>query len=79
MDIERNIKQASADIDAFLTTGEYVEDLPGALVKVHSPVASRRDFIAHFSKWENGKVLFGCAWSWFALGELIVSLVLVRT
>lgn len=69
MDIERNVKQASSDINAFLTTGEYVEDLESGVERVHAPVATRRDFIAHFSKWENGKVLLGCAWSWFALGE----------
>ncbi|KDE09185.1 hypothetical protein MVLG_00507 [Microbotryum lychnidis-dioicae p1A1 Lamole] len=68
MDIERNVKQASTDVDAFLSTGGYVHDYeqPQA-VKVEAPVASRRDFIAHFSKWENGKVLLGCAYSWFAL------------
>ncbi|SCV72071.1 BQ2448_4765 [Microbotryum intermedium] len=68
MDIERNVKQASSDVDAFLSTGGYVHDYdqPQA-TKVEAPVASRRDFIAHFSKWENGKVLLGCAYSWFAL------------
>ncbi|SCZ88387.1 BZ3500_MvSof-1268-A1-R1_Chr2-1g04377 [Microbotryum saponariae] len=68
MDIERNVKQASTDVDAFLSTGGYVHDYDQAqAVKVEAPVASRRDFIAHFSKWENGKVLLGCAYSWFAL------------
>lgn len=68
MDIERNVKQASADVDAFIATGDYVHDNEVAVVyKVEAPKATRRDFIAHFSKWENGKVLFGTAWSWFAL------------
>jgi PHS family inorganic phosphate transporter-like MFS transporter len=67
MDIERNIKQASSDVDAFLTTGQYVEEEHSGNTKVNAPVASRRDFIAHFSKIENAKVLFGTAWSWFAL------------
>lgn len=64
MDIERNVKQAAADVDGFLHTGEYHQELSAP---VKAPVATMADFIAHFSKWENGKVLFGCAWSWFAL------------
>jgi PHS family inorganic phosphate transporter-like MFS transporter len=57
MDIERNIKAASADVDAFLQTGGYVGDYQvEAQHKVDAPVASRRDFFAHFSKCENGKV-----------------------
>ncbi|ORY89459.1 putative phosphate transporter [Leucosporidium creatinivorum] len=68
MDIERNVKQASTDVDAFLSTGGYVADYDQPVIaKAEAPVASRRDFLAHFSKWENGKVLLGCAWSWFAL------------
>lgn len=31
------------------------------------PKAGWTEFFRHFGKWENGKVLFGCAWSWFAL------------
>ena len=29
--------------------------------------ASRRDFMQYFSQRENFKMLFACAWSWFAL------------
>ncbi|KAK4701918.1 MFS transporter, PHS family, inorganic phosphate transporter, partial [Phenoliferia sp. Uapishka_3] len=67
MDVERNVKQAASDVDAFLTTGAYVQDVDAGHAIVNAPVASRRDFFAHFAKWENGKVLFGCAFSWFAL------------
>jgi PHS family inorganic phosphate transporter-like MFS transporter len=67
MDVERNIKQAATDVDAFLSTGHYVHDYDAQVVKAEAPKATRRDFIAHFSKWENGKVLFGASWSWFAL------------
>lgn len=66
-DVERNISQAVSDIDAVLGTGKYVGEIHSSNSKVNAPVASRRDFIAHFSKMENAKVLFGCAWSWFAL------------
>lgn len=67
MDIERNVKQASTDVDAFLSTGGYVHDYEQQNAKVEAPVATRADFFSHFGKWENGKVLLGCAWSWFAL------------
>jgi MFS transporter, PHS family, inorganic phosphate transporter len=33
----------------------------------HHVVGSFADFKAHFGKWENGKVLLGCAYCWFAL------------
>jgi PHS family inorganic phosphate transporter-like MFS transporter len=67
MDVERNIKQATSDVDAFLSTGGYVADAEPAVQHVAAPKATWADFRAHFGKWENGKVLFGCAWSWFAL------------
>nr|AFU55746.1 phosphate transporter [Boletus edulis] len=68
MDVERNIEQAALDIDNVLTTGKYVEDDDAIVTqRVKAPRASRADFVAHFSKWENGKVLLGTAYSWFAL------------
>ncbi|WVQ85343.1 phosphate:H+ symporter [Cryptococcus sp. DSM 104549] len=67
MDVERNIKQASQDVDTYLTTGEYVVDPIHNNERAELPVASWADFARHFGKWENGKVLFGTAWSWFAL------------
>ncbi|KAL8276366.1 hypothetical protein RQP46_011211 [Phenoliferia psychrophenolica] len=67
MDVERNVKQASSDVDAFLSTGGYVHDYEQQNARVNAPLATRRDFFAHFGKWENGKVLLGCAYSWFAL------------
>jgi PHS family inorganic phosphate transporter-like MFS transporter len=67
MDIERNVKQASQDIENVITTGDFYIDPDAAIQRVQAPKASRRDFVAHFSKWENFKVLFGCAYSWFAL------------
>jgi len=67
MDIERNIKQASQDVDTYLTTGTYVVDPVRNHERAELPKASWSDFIRHFSKWENGKVLFGTAYTWFAL------------
>jgi MFS transporter, PHS family, inorganic phosphate transporter len=67
MDIERNVRQASQDIGNVLTTGKFVVDPDAVVQRVQAPKASRRDFRAYFSKWENGKVLLGTAYSWFAL------------
>ena len=67
MDIERNVKQAAQDIDNVIATGQFYVDPDAAVQRVQAPKASRRDFIAHFGKWENGKILLGTAYSWFAL------------
>lgn len=67
MDIERNIKQASQDVDTFLTTGTYVVDPDAPVIRAEVPKASFRDFRRFFGKWQNGKILLGTAWSWFAL------------
>jgi PHS family inorganic phosphate transporter-like MFS transporter len=67
MDIERNVAQASQDVETFLTKGTHYVDPDVAVQRAAAPKASRRDFFAYYSKWVNFKVLFGCAWSWFAL------------
>lgn len=67
MDIERNVAQATQDVELFYTTGKYTRDEDIPVVRVEAPKATRRDFFNHFSKWENGKVLLGTSWSWFAL------------
>ena len=67
MDVERNIKQASQDVDTYLTTGTYVVDPIANNERAELPKATWADFRRHFGQWKNGKVLFGAAWSWFAL------------
>jgi PHS family inorganic phosphate transporter-like MFS transporter len=67
MDIERNVRQAAQDIENVLSTGDFYVDPDAAIQHVKAPKASRRDFIAYFSKWKNGKILLGTAYSWFAL------------
>ncbi|KAL0574109.1 hypothetical protein V5O48_007842 [Marasmius crinis-equi] len=67
MDIERNIQQASKDIEGILTTGKSSVDPDAVVQRADAPRASWKDFSAHFSKWGNLKVLIGCAYSWFAL------------
>lgn len=77
MDIERNVKQAATDVDAFLSTGHYVHDYEHPhQVAVEAPKATRRDFAKHYSQWKNFKVLFGAACaSSFSLILLTVRLV----
>ena len=67
MDVERNIKQASQDVDAYITTGQYIADPVQINDRAEVPKASWSDFIRHFGQWQNGKVLLGTSWSWFAL------------
>lgn len=67
MDVERNVRQATQDIENVIATGQFYVDDEVAVQRVQAPKASRRDFFNHFGKWENGKVLFGAAYSWFAL------------
>lgn len=67
MDVERNVIQASADIDNVV--GEHKGSLdPDAPVQhVIAPRATWADFRNYFGKWENMKILIGTSWSWFAL------------
>ncbi|KAF8626413.1 hypothetical protein AX17_006580 [Amanita inopinata Kibby_2008] len=67
MDIERNLEQASADINNALKGQEKEVDIDAGFRRVNAPKASWKDFCEHFGKWENFKVLFGTAYSWFAL------------
>lgn len=71
MDIERNIDQATADIKTVLTNDRRVvnDDL---VQRVEAPRASWADFRAYFGQIQNFKVLFGCAYSWFALDVSIL-------
>ncbi|EJD06711.1 phosphate permease [Fomitiporia mediterranea MF3/22] len=67
MDVERNVQQAASDVENVLSMGKFVVDPDAVVERVVAPKASKRDFSAYFRKWENMKVLIGCAWSWFAL------------
>ncbi|KXN85147.1 Inorganic phosphate transporter PHO84 [Leucoagaricus sp. SymC.cos] len=67
MDIERNIQQASSDIKAVIAGNRGVRDVDVAIVRADAPRATWGDFARYFSQWENFKILFGAAYSWFAL------------
>ncbi|KAG6835829.1 hypothetical protein H0H93_014275 [Arthromyces matolae] len=66
MDIERNVHRASHDKNVLTTGPLYYADPDAPIERVIAPRANFTDFLRHFSKWKNGKVLFGTAWSWFA-------------
>ncbi|KAF7312350.1 Inorganic phosphate transporter [Mycena indigotica] len=67
MDIERNVIQATDDIKNVLSTGGFKNDPDAIVQRVDVPRASWADFVAYFGQWKNGKILFGAAYSWFAL------------
>ena len=67
MDVRRNVRQANIDIDSFLPPNSSTSDVSSTFQRVQPPRPSRRDFIRHFSYLGNLKVLFGTAYSWFAL------------
>ena len=72
MDIERNVKQACRNIEAVLsangvTPGVWRVDREASTGRSDAPEASIRDFRRYFGQWKNARVLFGTAYSWFAL------------
>ncbi|EIW84099.1 MFS general substrate transporter [Coniophora puteana RWD-64-598 SS2] len=76
MDIERNVKQATQDIDNVLSTGTYRADRDAPIRRVIAPKATKSDFLTYFLQWKNGKALLGTAYSWFALGSDTASVAL---
>lgn len=67
MDVLRNVQQAELDADMFLSTGTYYVDPDATIVRANARTASTGDFSDYFSKRSNWIVLFGTAYSWFAL------------
>ena len=72
MDIERNVKQACRNIEAVLsangvTPGVWRVDREASTERTDAPRASISDFKRYFGQWKNARVLFGTAYSWFAL------------
>jgi MFS transporter, PHS family, inorganic phosphate transporter len=69
MDIERNVQRAAADIQHVLAAAqdgpEFNRD--AAVQRAEAPRATWINFWRYFSQWDNGKVLLGTAYSWFAV------------
>jgi len=89
LDVERDAQYAAADAERY-TNGKYGSAKRGTLPYLRDqggpPKASFHDFIRHFGKWKNGKVLLGTAGSWFFMDIAFVrrfvsstSDILVRT
>ncbi|KAG9313902.1 major facilitator superfamily domain-containing protein [Chiua virens] len=78
MDIERNIARAAHDIRYHVLSGRRSTASSDMIQEKRftAPRASFADFAAHFSKWNNLKVLIGTAYSWFALDVPFYSLTL---
>ncbi|KAI0339734.1 phosphate transporter [Trametopsis cervina] len=79
MDVERNVQQAIADIDEFIKTGAYAFDPDSVVVRVVAPRATWKDFRQWFGRWEEAKVLLGCAYAWFAIDVIFYGLGLNTT
>ena len=67
MDIACDVQQAARDVGDFLNTGAYYVDPDAVAQRAQAPRASRYDFGRYFSRRENWLLLFGTAYSWFAL------------
>ncbi|KXN84898.1 Inorganic phosphate transporter PHO84 [Leucoagaricus sp. SymC.cos] len=66
MDIECNIQKASFDIEAAISGSNKINTDAG-IQHVDIPKATWQDFISHFHKWKNFKILLSTAFSWFLL------------
>ena len=78
IDVEADVQRGANDANTVITNDKHaiLEDSPSNVV-LHAqqnseardalPKASFADFRRHFGQWKNFKVLFGAAWSWFAL------------
>jgi PHS family inorganic phosphate transporter-like MFS transporter len=67
MDIERNIDQAQADIKEVLEHQRGLRNEDDPIQRIDAPRATFADFRNYFGQWRHFKILFGCAYSWFAL------------
>jgi PHS family inorganic phosphate transporter-like MFS transporter len=64
--VEKGIQDAKAFIEKGASAGDYTDNIAIARTNT-SPKASWSDFCRHFGQWQNGKILLGTAYSWFAL------------
>ncbi|KAK4509165.1 ferroxidase fet3 [Mucor velutinosus] len=71
MDIENKFEKGISDAKAFIekgaASGDYTEETAVQVVHDGPPKATWKDFCQHFGQWKYGRVLFGTAYSWFAL------------
>lgn len=76
-DVARDIVKGASDGKAYLAGDahgnpneiERVQVMQEDAEQLEIPQASWRDFLNHYGKWRNAKVLIGTAGSWFFLGK----------
>jgi PHS family inorganic phosphate transporter-like MFS transporter len=74
-DVARDIVKGGSDAKAYLNNDgvgvpDEIERVKGIQVdtpQMEIPAASFKDFMTHYGKWRNAKVLIGTAGSWFLL------------
>ncbi|KAM0185308.1 hypothetical protein ACHAPC_005168 [Botrytis cinerea] len=74
-DVARDVEQAQLDVKAYMAGKAEghpdeiarVQGLQAGKSQMKIPKASWSDFVAYYSQWKNGKILFGTAGSWFLL------------
>ncbi len=54
-------------METFFTSGRYYVDQDSFIQRGDAPRMGWTDFLSHFGKLENPRILFGTAYSWFAL------------
>ncbi|PIL29813.1 MFS general substrate transporter [Ganoderma sinense ZZ0214-1] len=67
MDVVRNVRQASRDVENLLTTGSYYAEEDSVVERVRAPKPTKRDFKKFFSRRKNLVPLIGMCYSWFAI------------
>lgn len=69
LDVERNIRRGAVDIQKLVENRNILHgdnpDVPTQ--QFDGPKAGWQDFWSYFSQWKNLRILFGSAYSWFAL------------
>jgi PHS family inorganic phosphate transporter-like MFS transporter len=78
MDIDRDIQRARADIENVLgpnggSAAVYWVDPDAVVQRADAPRGSRSDFFDYFARPGNFKLLFGAAYSWFAIDASPIS------
>ena len=66
-DVERNFGQAREDVNRLIEDGRFDLNLETIMQRLEAPQPSWKDFFVYFRKPSNAKVLFGTAYSWFAI------------
>jgi PHS family inorganic phosphate transporter-like MFS transporter len=74
-DVARDVTKAGSDVKAYIAGNaegqpdevERFKAIQADGPQMEIPKGSFKDFLFYYGQWKNGKVLFGCAASWFLL------------